>query len=152
MVPEQRCGLMKLSHADMCCSDEDVHKCGRCQTEFSTLEAFIQHKLQQSCRRAEAREASGEDAGQEVRTGMMRGFIFSNYNKHQRQKNWMVISTVLTGYCSQWEFFRGENSCRSSLRRAREELEWWVNSRNVTSFLSLVNLLSFSLISVMFGL
>ncbi|KAM8724546.1 transcription factor E4F1 [Acanthopagrus schlegelii] len=46
--------------------DEDVHKCGRCQTEFSTLEAFIQHKLQQSCRRAEAREASGEDAGQEV--------------------------------------------------------------------------------------
>ncbi|XP_029014924.1 transcription factor E4F1 [Betta splendens] len=34
--------------------DEDVHKCGRCQSEFSTLEAFIQHKLHQSCKRAEA--------------------------------------------------------------------------------------------------
>ncbi|XP_058509907.1 transcription factor E4F1 isoform X2 [Solea solea] len=31
--------------------DEDVHKCGRCQSEFSSLEAFIQHKLHQSCRR-----------------------------------------------------------------------------------------------------
>ncbi|CAL8305772.1 unnamed protein product [Merluccius merluccius] len=31
--------------------DEDVHKCGRCQREFSTLDAFIQHKLLQSCRR-----------------------------------------------------------------------------------------------------
>ncbi|XP_068606222.1 transcription factor E4F1 [Brachionichthys hirsutus] len=39
--------------------DEDVHKCGRCQTEFSALEAFIQHKLQQSCRRAES--SSPED-------------------------------------------------------------------------------------------
>ena len=29
-------------------SDEDVHKCGRCQREFSTLDAFIQHKLLQS--------------------------------------------------------------------------------------------------------
>lgn len=83
---------MKLSHADMCCSDEDVHKCGRCQIEFSTLEAFIQHKLQQSCRRVDAREASSEDASQEVRTGMMRGFISSYYNKQQRQENWMVIS------------------------------------------------------------
>ncbi|CAN9505870.1 unnamed protein product [Ophioblennius macclurei] len=43
--------------------EDDVHKCGRCQTEFSTLEAFIQHKLQHSCRRAEAQEinaANGE--------------------------------------------------------------------------------------------
>ncbi|XP_068192969.1 transcription factor E4F1 [Antennarius striatus] len=42
--------------------DEDVHKCGRCQTEFSALEAFIQHKLQHSCRRAETevQEASEE--------------------------------------------------------------------------------------------
>ncbi|XP_077475917.1 transcription factor E4F1 isoform X2 [Stigmatopora argus] len=31
--------------------DEDVHKCGRCQKEFFTLEAFIQHKLRQDCRR-----------------------------------------------------------------------------------------------------
>ncbi|XP_010728987.3 transcription factor E4F1 [Larimichthys crocea] len=42
--------------------DEDVHKCGRCQTEFSTLEAFIQHKLQHSCKRVEARdEASHQE-------------------------------------------------------------------------------------------
>ncbi|XP_059203233.1 transcription factor E4F1 isoform X1 [Centropristis striata] len=38
--------------------DEDVHKCGRCQSEFSTLEAFIQHKLQQTCRRVEAQEVT----------------------------------------------------------------------------------------------
>ncbi|KAJ3601725.1 hypothetical protein NHX12_032692 [Muraenolepis orangiensis] len=31
--------------------DEDVHKCGRCQSEFSTLDSFIQHKLLQSCKR-----------------------------------------------------------------------------------------------------
>ncbi|KAM9392737.1 transcription factor E4F1 isoform 1-T2 [Pholidichthys leucotaenia] len=29
--------------------DEDVHKCGRCRSEFSTLEAFIHHKLHRSC-------------------------------------------------------------------------------------------------------
>ncbi|XP_008286126.1 transcription factor E4F1 [Stegastes partitus] len=34
--------------------DEDVHKCGRCQSEFSTLEAFIQHKLHRNCKRVEA--------------------------------------------------------------------------------------------------
>ncbi|KAM4531851.1 transcription factor E4F1 [Odontesthes bonariensis] len=45
--------------------DDDVHKCGRCQSEFSTLEAFIQHKLHQSCKRVEAREA-GQDATHEV--------------------------------------------------------------------------------------
>ncbi|XP_054614907.1 transcription factor E4F1 isoform X1 [Dunckerocampus dactyliophorus] len=46
-------------HTTLGDEDEDVHKCGRCQTEFSTLDAFIQHKLHQSCRR----EAScqGED-------------------------------------------------------------------------------------------
>ncbi|XP_030646686.1 transcription factor E4F1 [Chanos chanos] len=31
--------------------DEDVHKCGRCQTEFSVLDAFIQHKLKRNCKR-----------------------------------------------------------------------------------------------------
>uniref|UniRef100_UPI0037E6FB22 transcription factor E4F1 n=1 Tax=Semicossyphus pulcher TaxID=241346 RepID=UPI0037E6FB22 len=46
--------------------DEDVHKCGRCQSEFSTLEAFIQHKLQHNCQRVEAREASSQEASQEV--------------------------------------------------------------------------------------
>ncbi|XP_034566869.1 transcription factor E4F1 isoform X2 [Notolabrus celidotus] len=46
--------------------DEDVHKCGRCQCEFSTLEAFIQHKLQHNCQRAEAREESSPEDSQEV--------------------------------------------------------------------------------------
>nr|XP_015215738.1 PREDICTED: transcription factor E4F1 isoform X2 [Lepisosteus oculatus] len=32
---------------------EDVHKCGRCQVEFTSLEAFIQHKLQNSCLRSQ---------------------------------------------------------------------------------------------------
>ncbi|XP_020491877.2 transcription factor E4F1 isoform X2 [Labrus bergylta] len=48
--------------------DEDVHKCGRCQTEFSTLEAFIQHKLQHNCRRVETREEGSQDACEEVTT------------------------------------------------------------------------------------
>ncbi|XP_061605376.1 transcription factor E4F1 isoform X2 [Phyllopteryx taeniolatus] len=38
-------------HTNLGDEDEDVHKCGRCQNEFSTLEAFIQHKLRHSCRR-----------------------------------------------------------------------------------------------------
>ncbi|XP_034781761.2 transcription factor E4F1 isoform X2 [Acipenser ruthenus] len=33
-------------------NDEDVHKCGRCQCEFTCLEAFIQHKLQNNCQRS----------------------------------------------------------------------------------------------------
>ncbi|KAM3598413.1 uncharacterized protein V6R79_017698 [Siganus canaliculatus] len=45
--------------------DEDVHKCGRCQIEFSTLEAFIQHKLQQNCKRV---EASSQNAIEPVST------------------------------------------------------------------------------------
>ncbi|XP_047427831.1 transcription factor E4F1 isoform X1 [Mugil cephalus] len=45
--------------------DEDVHKCGRCQSEFSTLEAFIQHKLQHVCKRVEARKDNSQDAPQE---------------------------------------------------------------------------------------
>ncbi|KAM9745547.1 transcription factor E4F1 [Menidia menidia] len=45
--------------------EDDVHKCGRCQSEFSTLEAFIQHKLHQSCKRVEPQEAA-QDAGHEV--------------------------------------------------------------------------------------
>uniref|UniRef100_A0A667YZC3 Transcription factor E4F1 n=1 Tax=Myripristis murdjan TaxID=586833 RepID=A0A667YZC3_9TELE len=48
--------------------DEDVHKCGRCQTEFSTLEAFIQHKLHHSCKRPpEAPPATTRDTSLEVR-------------------------------------------------------------------------------------
>ncbi|KAM9785207.1 transcription factor E4F1 isoform X3 [Syngnathus typhle] len=40
--------------------DEDVHKCGRCQNEFSTLEAFIQHKLRHSCRREPSSQVEGQ--------------------------------------------------------------------------------------------
>ncbi|KAG8557462.1 hypothetical protein GDO81_016640 [Engystomops pustulosus] len=29
--------------------DEDVHRCGRCQTEFTSLEEFVQHKIQKAC-------------------------------------------------------------------------------------------------------
>uniref|UniRef100_A0A8C9Z9D3 Transcription factor E4F1 n=1 Tax=Sander lucioperca TaxID=283035 RepID=A0A8C9Z9D3_SANLU len=63
--------------------DEDVHKCGRCQSEFSTLEAFIQHKLQHNCKRVESREASSQEANQEVWT-VMSGFIC---RKHYRQQS-----------------------------------------------------------------
>ncbi|XP_074053356.1 transcription factor E4F1 isoform X5 [Macrotis lagotis] len=31
--------------------EDDVHKCGRCQSEFTTLEDFVQHKIQKSCQR-----------------------------------------------------------------------------------------------------
>ncbi|XP_061087832.1 transcription factor E4F1 isoform X1 [Conger conger] len=40
-------------HTTLGDEDEDVHRCGRCQVEFTTLEAFIQHKLQNSCQRAQ---------------------------------------------------------------------------------------------------
>lgn len=38
-------------HTSLGDEDEDVHKCGRCQAEFSTLDAFIQHKLHKNCKR-----------------------------------------------------------------------------------------------------
>uniref|UniRef100_F1RFA4 Transcription factor E4F1 n=1 Tax=Sus scrofa TaxID=9823 RepID=F1RFA4_PIG len=31
--------------------EDDVHRCGRCQAEFTTLEDFVQHKLQKACQR-----------------------------------------------------------------------------------------------------
>ncbi|CAL8272455.1 unnamed protein product [Lota lota] len=49
--------------------DEDVHKCGRCQSEFSTLDAFIQHKLLQNCKRPlelQEQVVVSRDATQEV--------------------------------------------------------------------------------------
>ncbi|XP_019737040.1 transcription factor E4F1 isoform X2 [Hippocampus comes] len=51
-------------HTSLGDDDEDVHKCGRCQSEFSTLEAFIQHKLHHSSRR----EPSSQDEEQMVET------------------------------------------------------------------------------------
>ncbi|XP_060028538.1 transcription factor E4F1 isoform X10 [Erinaceus europaeus] len=32
--------------------EDDVHRCGRCQAEFTALEDFVQHKLQKGCQRA----------------------------------------------------------------------------------------------------
>ncbi|NXS54151.1 E4F1 factor, partial [Brachypteracias leptosomus] len=32
--------------------EDDVHKCGRCHSEFTSLEEFVQHKLQKLCQRA----------------------------------------------------------------------------------------------------
>lgn len=28
-----------------------MHKCGRCQAEFTSLEEFVQHKIQKRCQR-----------------------------------------------------------------------------------------------------
>lgn len=43
-----------LSPADhrLIADEDDVHRCGRCQTEFTALEDFVQHKLQKVCQRA----------------------------------------------------------------------------------------------------
>ncbi|XP_069920215.1 transcription factor E4F1 isoform X3 [Oryctolagus cuniculus] len=31
--------------------EDDVHRCGRCQAEFTALEDFVQHKIQKACQR-----------------------------------------------------------------------------------------------------
>ncbi|XP_078414622.1 transcription factor E4F1 isoform X2 [Cetorhinus maximus] len=41
--------------------EHDVHKCGRCQTEFCNLEAFITHKLQKACQRIQALSTGDSD-------------------------------------------------------------------------------------------
>nr|KAF6440384.1 hypothetical protein HJG63_004235 [Rousettus aegyptiacus] len=51
--------------------EDDVHRCGRCQAEFTALEDFVQHKLQKVCQRVpqEALPANPSAAallGQEV--------------------------------------------------------------------------------------
>ncbi|KAM4632285.1 transcription factor E4F1 isoform 2-T2 [Discoglossus pictus] len=33
--------------------DDDVHKCGRCQAEFTSLEEFVHHKIQKSCQKVQ---------------------------------------------------------------------------------------------------
>ncbi|XP_028267992.1 transcription factor E4F1 isoform X2 [Parambassis ranga] len=53
-------------HTTLGDEDEDVHKCGRCQSEFCTLEAFIQHKLQHTCKRVEAQETSKDDTQEDI--------------------------------------------------------------------------------------
>ncbi|XP_008049509.1 transcription factor E4F1 isoform X3 [Carlito syrichta] len=48
--------------------EDDVHRCGRCQVEFTALEDFVQHKLQKTCQRAlqDALPATTSLLGQEV--------------------------------------------------------------------------------------
>ncbi|XP_064448432.1 transcription factor E4F1 isoform X2 [Mirounga angustirostris] len=51
--------------------EDDVHRCGRCQAEFTALEDFVQHKLQKVCQRAPqealpAARAAGALLAQEV--------------------------------------------------------------------------------------
>ncbi|XP_006873939.1 PREDICTED: transcription factor E4F1 isoform X1 [Chrysochloris asiatica] len=51
--------------------EDDVHRCGRCQAEFTTLEDFVQHKMQKACQRVPqdtlpATPAAAELLGQEV--------------------------------------------------------------------------------------
>ncbi|XP_067859090.1 transcription factor E4F1 isoform X2 [Heptranchias perlo] len=41
--------------------EHDVHKCGRCQTEFCNLETFITHKLQKACQRIQALSPGDSD-------------------------------------------------------------------------------------------
>ncbi|KAL8174967.1 UNVERIFIED_CONTAM: Transcription factor e4f1 [Gekko kuhli] len=38
--------------------EDDRHKCGRCQSEFTSLEEFVQHKLQKLCQRPQEAPAA----------------------------------------------------------------------------------------------
>ncbi|KAM6155272.1 transcription factor E4F1 isoform 2-T2 [Rhynchocyon petersi] len=46
--------------------EDDVHRCGRCQAEFTTLEDFVQHKLQKACQRAPPDTLSATPAATEL--------------------------------------------------------------------------------------
>ncbi|XP_039629866.1 transcription factor E4F1 isoform X2 [Polypterus senegalus] len=46
-------GSIFTIHSGLGDEDEDVHKCGRCQLEFTSLESFIQHKLRNNCQRGQ---------------------------------------------------------------------------------------------------
>nr|XP_056722502.1 transcription factor E4F1 [Euleptes europaea] len=45
--------------------EDDRHKCGRCQSEFTSLEEFVQHKLQKLCQRPQ--EATAADPASSLR-------------------------------------------------------------------------------------
>uniref|UniRef100_A0A8C6TKN2 Transcription factor E4F1 n=1 Tax=Neogobius melanostomus TaxID=47308 RepID=A0A8C6TKN2_9GOBI len=57
-------------HSNLEDEDEDVHKCGRCQAEFTTLDAFIQHKLLKTCKKDTSNQDAAEssDCQSEVKT------------------------------------------------------------------------------------
>lgn len=71
MPPLGRFSLPSPTDCRLVIDEDDVHRCGRCQAEFTTLEDFVQHKLQKVCQRVpqEALPASPSAAvllGQEV--------------------------------------------------------------------------------------
>nr|XP_031542797.1 transcription factor E4F1 [Vicugna pacos] len=69
--PALRLTTRPLSAALLIADEDDVHRCGRCQAEFTTLEDFVQHKLQKVCQRVPqealpATPAAAALLGQEV--------------------------------------------------------------------------------------
>ncbi|VCW66336.1 unnamed protein product [Gulo gulo] len=64
-------GLPSPSDHRLFADEDDVHRCGRCQAEFTALEDFVQHKLQKVCQRvtqgaSPAVPAAGALLGREV--------------------------------------------------------------------------------------
>ncbi|NXG95933.1 E4F1 factor, partial [Loxia leucoptera] len=57
--------------------EDDVHKCGRCQTEFSSLQEFVQHKLQKGCQRPPDALAGllGHEGQKTSRTCLLKGAL-----------------------------------------------------------------------------
>ncbi|XP_078274010.1 transcription factor E4F1 isoform X4 [Rhinoraja longicauda] len=49
--------ILEKTHAE----EHDVHKCGRCQAEFCSLDGFITHKLQKACQRIQAPSTGGPE-------------------------------------------------------------------------------------------
>lgn len=43
---------LKVPDSMLIADEDDVHRCGRCQVEFTALEDFVQHKIQKACQRA----------------------------------------------------------------------------------------------------
>lgn len=78
--------------------EDDVHRCGRCQAEFTALEDFVQHKLQKVCQRASqealpATPAAAALLDQEVsyhprtRTGVLPSSL-SSPGSRKRRRGW----------------------------------------------------------------
>ncbi|NWY31942.1 E4F1 factor, partial [Pheucticus melanocephalus] len=57
--------------------EDDVHKCGRCQSEFSSLQEFVQHKLQKGCQRPPDPLAGllGHEGQKTSRTRLLKGAL-----------------------------------------------------------------------------
>lgn len=51
MLPLGGFSLPSPTDCRLVIDEDDVHRCGRCQAEFTALEDFVQHKLQKVCQR-----------------------------------------------------------------------------------------------------